>query len=92
MIYIFKEGMNNILKYSGCANVMLLFQMYDDDIEIILSDDGKGFDINNCPKGYGLKNIFSRAKQIGVNVNILSEDKIGTAIKLKANISNLVSI
>ena len=92
LIYIFKEGMNNILKYSRCANVRLTFQMYDDDIEIVLSDDGKGFDINNCPKGYGLKNIFSRAKQINVNVNILSEDRKGTVIKLKARLQDLISV
>ncbi|MBK8551283.1 MAG: hypothetical protein IPL53_09580 [Ignavibacteria bacterium] len=92
LIYIFKEGMNNILKYSRCANVRLTFQMYDEDVEIILSDDGKGFDLNNCPKGYGLKNIFSRAKQIDVNVNITSEDNKGTVIKLKAHIPDLISV
>ncbi len=91
LIYIFKEGMNNILKYSRCANVRLTFHVYDDDIEIVLSDDGRGFDINNCPKGYGLKNIFSRGKQIGINVNITSEDKKGTVIKLKARIADLIS-
>ncbi|MEO8211340.1 MAG: hypothetical protein ABI840_12345, partial [bacterium] len=92
LIYIFKEGMNNILKYAGCKNVNLKFSLYRDDLEILLEDDGVGFDINNCAKGYGLKNIFSRAEQININVNIDSEKTTGTKIRLKTNISNLVTV
>ncbi|MEO8209604.1 MAG: two-component regulator propeller domain-containing protein [bacterium] len=90
LIYIFKEGMNNILKYSRCANVDLIFDLYDDCLEILLKDNGIGFDTENCTKGYGLKNIFSRAAQINVNVNISSEGNNGTKIKLKTKISNLL--
>lgn len=90
LIYIFKEGMNNILKYSRCSNVNLNFRLYDNDLEIVLKDDGKGFDIYNCAKGYGLKNIYSRGKQIGVNVNISSEENTGTVINLSAKIPNLI--
>ncbi|HMS64672.1 MAG TPA: two-component regulator propeller domain-containing protein [Ignavibacteria bacterium] len=91
LIYIFKEGMNNILKYANCTKVNLTFDLYDNDLEILLEDNGVGFDINNCAKGYGLKNIFSRSKQININVNISSDEKTGTKIRLKASISNLVS-
>lgn len=90
LIYIFKEGMNNILKYSRCENVYLSFRIYADDIEVMLKDDGKGFDMNNCTKGYGLKNIYSRARQIDVNVNILTEENSGTEIKLTSKIPNLI--
>ncbi|MDQ3021479.1 MAG: histidine kinase [Bacteroidota bacterium] len=90
LIYIFKEGMNNILKYSRCSKVDLIFSMYDDHLEILLKDNGIGFDPENCPKGYGLKNIFSRAAQINVNVNISSEENSGTEIKLKTKTSNLL--
>ena len=90
LIYIFKEGMNNILKYSRCTNVYLNFRIYGDDLEILLKDDGKGFDINTCQKGYGLKNIYSRAKQIGVNVNICAEVNTGSEIKLTAKIPYLI--
>ncbi len=91
LIYIFKEGLNNILKYSKCRNVNLTYNLYDEDLEIILEDDGIGFNVSDCPKGYGLKNIFSRAHQINVGVDILSEENTGTKIKLRTNISNLIS-
>lgn len=92
LIYIFKEGMNNILKYSRCANVKLDFSMnhLNDDLCIVLSDDGFGFDIDNCQKGYGLKNIFSRAEKLKIDVEISSKEKSGTKIILKTKISNLI--
>ena len=91
LIYIFKEGMNNILKYACCSEVNLRFSMYGGDLEILLEDNGNGFDINNCPKGYGLKNIFSRSAQININVNISSSENKGTRITLKTTVSNLVT-
>lgn len=91
LIYIFKEGMNNILKYSRCTSVKLNFNFFEDDLEIILEDNGIGFDSENCPKGYGLKNIFSRAAQINMNVNIISEKLSGTKIKLVTKTSNLMT-
>ena len=90
LIYIFKEGMNNILKYADCTKVDLSFHLYDEDLEILLEDNGVGFDVNKCSKGYGLKNIFARSKQININVNILSEEKSGTKITLKTKTSNLL--
>jgi ligand-binding sensor domain-containing protein/signal transduction histidine kinase len=92
LIYIYKEGMNNILKYSKCSSVKLRFHFYDDDLEIILEDNGIGFDADNCQKGYGLKNIFSRANQMNINVNISSVEKEGTKIILKTKIINLISV
>lgn len=90
LIYIFKEGMNNILKYAECTNVDLKFCFYHNDLEIMLEDNGIGFDVRNCSRGYGLKNIFLRSKQININVNISSGERAGTKIILKANIANLV--
>ncbi|MBS1519184.1 MAG: hypothetical protein JSS91_13950 [Bacteroidetes bacterium] len=92
LIYIFKEGMNNILKYSECKNVKLTIRLYGEDVTIILEDDGIGFDPENCQKGYGLKNIFSRAAQINLNVNMNSEPGKGSKLTLTAGIQNLISV
>ncbi len=86
LIYIFKEGMNNILKYSECKNVSLEIKTENNVVEIILKDDGKGFIMNNGSKGYGLKNIASRAKQINGDIEIISKPEEGTMIRLISNI------
>ncbi|HMQ69782.1 MAG TPA: two-component regulator propeller domain-containing protein [Ignavibacteria bacterium] len=93
LIYIFKEGMNNILKYSRCSNVKLSFH-YDNnsnELEVTLKDDGIGFDPAHCTKGYGLRNIYSRSKQIDAGINIFSEDHKGTAIKLNIKLEKMSS-
>ncbi|MEO8447370.1 MAG: histidine kinase, partial [bacterium] len=91
LIYIFKEGMNNVLKYAQCENVTLDFFISKDEVDITMKDDGKGFDIDTCIKGYGLKNIFIRASQINSVVNIISDENSGTILELKTKISNLIT-
>ncbi|MEP7146949.1 MAG: two-component regulator propeller domain-containing protein, partial [bacterium] len=91
IVFIFKEGMNNILKYSRCSEVKLDFKLKDEWLEITLKDNGIGFDPENCPKGYGLKNIYSRAQQINSTVSISSGSQMGTTIKLMTNNTNLIT-
>ncbi len=86
LTYIIKEGMNNVLKYAECKNVELNFSVRGNVLEVILSDDGKGFVIENVSKGYGLKNIVTRAEQIGGEIEIVSAPGNGTSIKLLVNI------
>lgn len=91
LIYIFKEGMNNILKHSRCSEVSLEFKINRDKLEIILLDNGGGFEINNSQKGYGLKNIFLRAKHISAEVLVNSRNGKGTEIYLRTPLSKLIS-
>ncbi|MEO8664854.1 MAG: two-component regulator propeller domain-containing protein [Ignavibacteria bacterium] len=92
IVFIFKEGMNNILKYSRCSEVELNFKLIEECLEITLKDNGVGFDPVNCPKGYGLKNIYSRAQQINAVVSISSEKNTGSVIKLRTGNLNLISV
>jgi signal transduction histidine kinase len=84
--YIFKEGMNNILKYADCNNVFFDMNVEGNILEAVLRDDGIGFVPDNRSKGYGLKNIASRAKQISAGLEINSTRGSGTIIKLRLNI------
>ena len=93
LIYIFKEGMNNILKYSRCTNVKLSFHFDNNknELEVTLKDDGIGFDPASCTKGYGLRNIYSRSKQIEAGIDISSVDHKGTTIKLNIKLEKISS-
>ncbi|MCW8849169.1 MAG: histidine kinase, partial [Melioribacteraceae bacterium] len=73
LILIFKEVMNNCLKYSKCNNAEFAVILGDDNIQIIFTDDGKGFDIDSIKLGNGLKNIKMRAQNMGAELKILSE-------------------
>ena len=78
--------MNNILKYSNSTSVNLHLNYENGSINITLEDNGIGFENNNNSKGYGLKNIAVRTKQINGTVDIISGRNKGTTIKLVAKL------
>ncbi len=86
LIFIFKEAMNNALKYSNSSKVVIDIQLKGNILEMTMQDNGIGFDLNNDVKGYGIKNIFNRTKQIGAKVEIISETGKGTTIKFAVGV------
>ncbi|MEG8945704.1 histidine kinase [Rosettibacter firmus] len=79
-----KESFNNIIKHSNAENVYFNFSYDKNKINILIKDDGKGFDINNLKqKGNGLINIEKRIKECGGIVIINSEISVGTELKFE---------
>jgi len=80
---IFKEAINNAVKYSEATHVRLEAQCQGHELRIILTDNGQGFDKSNVvPKGggNGLGNMQSRALKIRGKLNIESSTSEGTRI------------
>ncbi len=74
---IAQEALTNILKYAEAKDVSI-----DISNKILkISDDGKGFDIENVKKGYGLNNMESRAREMNASYSI-SSSETGTEIKV----------
>jgi signal transduction histidine kinase len=85
---IFKEALNNILKYAQATEIRMGFQKSKKKLILFISDDGIGFDLDNAHnKGHGLSNMKNRAVEIGANFNIESKKGKGTicTLKLSAN-------
>ncbi|CAN5716309.1 hypothetical protein BH10BAC2_BH10BAC2_17340 [soil metagenome] len=77
---IFKEAVNNAVKYSGCHNIHAAINLQNDQLEIRISDDGKGFDINIVKNGNGLSNMQKRTAAHKGKFNITSAKDEGTEI------------
>lgn len=86
LIFIFKEAMNNSLKYSECSCIMLGITLKNEMLEIILEDDGVGFLLSDDLKGYGIKNIYNRTKKVNGSVEIISALNKGTKITFNVNV------
>jgi ligand-binding sensor domain-containing protein/signal transduction histidine kinase len=87
LVGIFKEGMHNILKHCAkCKNVILEIGEKKDVLEIILTDDGEGFNTSVVSKGNGLKNMRERAEIINGNLNIISGNISGTKIHFRGKL------
>jgi signal transduction histidine kinase/ligand-binding sensor domain-containing protein len=61
---LFKEAINNMAKHAHATNVVIKITNDSKKIKMILSDNGKGFDIAKDFNGNGLKNMERRAKAI----------------------------
>lgn len=92
LLMIFKEALNNCLKYAEANNVKLDVSIADNDIlHIMLSDDGKGFNIEEVVKGNGLNNMRNRAKRLKGKLYIDSKPGKGTTINLHFRLPNKIS-
>lgn len=84
-LLLFKEAMNNCLKYSQAKKAQLSFTCPPGQIIIGLADDGVGFSTNREGRGYGLKNMQQRADKIGAELKIVASEGEGTEISLRLN-------
>ena len=76
----FKEALNNALKYSQCSKVSLNFIRENGLVTMSVTDNGKGFDMNNVRKGRGVNSIEERCKVIHGKAFIKSEIGVGTCV------------
>lgn len=72
------EMINNILKHAEAENGWISISEDPDHLLITVSDDGKGFDIDQMTNGYGIRNITSRLENIQGKWNIDSAPGKGT--------------
>jgi len=79
---IFKESLNNAVKYAEATQIDLHLNLKSRFLKMEISDNGKGFDIDKVKRGNGLNNLEKRAKEIGGQIDIKSEPGKGTCINL----------
>ena len=82
---IFKESVNNSIKYADCRQIELKITLENKKLSFAIIDDGKGFDKGATREGNGLKNISSRSKEINYTATINSSPGNGTRISLQKN-------
>ncbi len=83
LLLIFKEGVNNAAKYSKAEKITVSISHANHCLNMIISDNGKGFDINNIKPGNGLDNMKIRAEEIYGEINIASKINEGTTITVE---------
>src|SRR5262249_4648985 len=82
---IFKEGLNNIVRHSGCRHVTIQITADKDHFLLTLGDDGKGFDRDqmNGNQGHGLRNMSERARSLNAEFSLDSRPGAGTTLVLR---------
>lgn len=85
---IFKEAINNALKYSACKNIWVEISLQQHHLVLSVKDDGKGFDTKkakaaNTLSGNGVQNMKMRAKEMKGSSVVESDPGKGTTVLLR---------
>jgi len=87
---IIREAMNNVRNHAMAKRVDLVLRTdKKGNLQIIIKDDGKGFDLKKTlarskyAKRFGLKGMMKQAKQLGGTFTVETAKGQGTRIKVK---------
>ncbi len=79
-----QEGCNNVVKHAQANKLFVSLKNVNQNIEIIIQDDGVGFEPSEAKKKnhFGLSVINERVDLLGGSIDILSENNKGTTITI----------
>jgi signal transduction histidine kinase len=92
---ITQEAIHNAVKYSMATLITIQLFKNKNSVELIISDDGKGFDLPAVRKtlgGSGLKNMQARAELLNGSFKIQSKLGKGTIIKVAIPVENIATV
>ncbi|MCM4169720.1 Photosystem I assembly protein Ycf3 [Arenibacter antarcticus] len=77
---IVQESLQNCIKHAQATKVEVVFESCDEQIKIIVTDNGIGFNTKKGKRGIGLKNINSRLDKLKGTLKLNSQVGKGTEI------------
>ncbi|MCL7755050.1 sensor histidine kinase [Polaribacter sp. Z022] len=85
---VIQEAINNAIKYADASKIEISLQKNKNLFEVLIKDNGIGFDLNTVDLGNGLSNMEERMNNINGKVNINSKLKSGTEISISISLKN----
>jgi signal transduction histidine kinase len=82
-----KEALNNVVRHAEATEVEFRMAVADGDLEIEITDNGKGFEGSGEKGGHGLKNISARLLKVGGSCMVESTVAGGTMVKIRLPLS-----
>lgn len=79
---IIQVQINNIIKHADAKKVGISIKEQNAFIEIITTDNGKGFDVNTRRKGIGISNMINRIESYNGKMKIISNPGKGCEIRI----------
>ena len=78
-----QEAVNNAIKHAHPKNITIEINLFASTVQIIIKDDGIGFDESLISKGNGLINMQKRMEEIKGTIKWSSLENGGTQIELQ---------
>jgi signal transduction histidine kinase len=82
LFHICQESLANVAKHAYAGEVDVQLWATEEQVLLKISDDGRGFDLENTGEiiGHGLSNMQRRARKVGGDVKISSKVEQGTTV------------
>lgn len=81
---ILQESLTNIIRHAKAKNVSIKFNENNKGITLLIQDDGIGIPKEKIKsfKSFGIMGMFERIKQLGGQMEITSQDGVGTNVSI----------
>jgi two-component system CheB/CheR fusion protein len=83
---IVQEALTNIARHAGASQVSIVIQRSDEDVRVIIEDDGNGFDVESTlararhERRLGIAGMRERAMLVGGSLSLESSPGAGTTV------------
>ena len=88
-----QEALANSARHSGAGSARLCLTVTDDEVYLVVSDDGKGFDPSialsrsQSREHFGLRGMQERARAMGGECEIVSQPDMGARIMIQLHVT-----
>lgn len=86
---IFKEAINNLVKYASATQVTISIFRDQRFLYMKITDNGSGFDMATIKRGNGLSNMEKRAIAMNSNLQVNTQPGLGTQIELTVPVKDV---
>lgn len=86
---VIQESVQNVIKHSKASELVIHFDYREEQINILISDNGVGFETTEAKGkgGLGLSNIVNRISILNGSVSFLSKPGEGSSVKISISYS-----
>jgi signal transduction histidine kinase len=76
-----KEALNNVIRHASATEVEFQISQLGDRLHMVITDNGRGFDLNSVQRGNGLTNLQERLQAMRGECRVESQPGSGTTVK-----------
>lgn len=85
MLHIGQESISNAIGHGEATMIWLTLRAVDNEIELVIEDNGKGFMCDPEAAGFGIQGMQKRARDVAGQLEISSRPGEGTCVRVRAN-------
>jgi two-component system, NarL family, sensor histidine kinase UhpB len=82
LFLITKEAINNLVKYSAATQATVRFGRQAGQLQVVIEDNGRGFDVKQASTRNGQTTMRQRAEAMSGSLVVESAPDTGTALRL----------